>query len=428
MAENGLYSLLLRIGYEEYTSLFEAKDITVDTLKSISFTDAKNILPSDELDKFWTRHQDYFSNRVLEPRTNNQHLNETNSTLDKTISIIRTSIPNLPLQEVNENERVNRLFVTENIDIHKILDQTFEGKHVLKWYYHNRSLNVTKRKKLVHLVMCAVLRLCNRKLEEPDFMILRRKIVEVFPNELATIYCTFCCKKNAINNKGQKALGKILNKYINLRRLPIGIYQPEASVQQNYENSDEDEPSDYVQHSLNWLRNFEEPWDDAKEHWSNTYKYRHPTNEEAPKKRVNSTFDIYSILKTPKGYELWEIDFKLSGICPIDNAIENFSDFVSKISQYRPLPNDDISVILKEGLEKENLKQDSRTFIQLLQLSLMFTPTARISQGKRKYWKPSCLESFEGISPTLRVMVIFRELKKIGVFLLPVKISLCSLT
>lgn len=69
--------------------------------------------------------------------------------------------PNEP-DPTNREQRVNRLFVTENLNVSHILNDTFEGKLVLDWYSSKRRLNPTKRKKVVHLVICAVLRQFDR--------------------------------------------------------------------------------------------------------------------------------------------------------------------------------------------------------------------------------------------------------------------------
>ncbi|XP_058792725.1 uncharacterized protein LOC131665107 [Phymastichus coffea] len=97
------------------------------------------------------------------------------------------------------------------------------------------------------------------------------------------------------------------------------------------------------------------------------------------------------------------MDFDLSLMCTIEKAIDNLSDFFSKIYAVRSTPNDPLCIVLKELLEAQNINADSKVYVQMLLLSFMLPSTARISQGRRKQWKPSCLESFEGIITHVKI-------------------------
>lgn len=61
-----------------------------------------------------------------------------------------------------DEDPVNSIFVTENLDIAQILDSSFEGKNLVDHYSKNHQLINPHRNKLVRIIICAVLRQCKR--------------------------------------------------------------------------------------------------------------------------------------------------------------------------------------------------------------------------------------------------------------------------
>lgn len=242
----------------------------------------------------------------------------------------------------------------------------------------------------------------DRELYDEDFKILSKKVIELFPSESIEVHYNSSIPANqSPDGKYKKAKGKLINKYNNLKKL----YIPEVSNSAAIENTDVDHSDisfqnlDDIQESLNWLSDQEEPWDTTLRHWKLTFEYRQQVKDNSlDASKVASVYTNWPILKTPKGFTLINVDFELSQICKEKNPIENFDSVFEEILKVSDLRNkDDYCKVLYTSLSNTTLNENSRFFSKLAILCYVLPSYARILQSKRKYWKPSSLETLEGI-------------------------------
>lgn len=258
------------------------------------------------------------------------------------------------------------------------------------------------RRDLVDILISAIAFESPRDLENNDWDILSKKIKNLFPTEITTVYyippIPTC---NSVTGKYVPARGKLPNRYSNLKKIPEDIRRPlplqiedlDASAEIEIENIDA------IRDSIDWLKNNEEPWETTVHHWELSYKYRQSKKgNNLDNEKVSSVYNDWPILRTPKGFTLINIDFELSKLSEELNPIEKFVELFEKSIKRADLRSkDDYCQTLFELLENGGLNEDSQNFARLIIISYLLPSFARIPLGKRSFWKPSCLEAAEGI-------------------------------
>ena len=164
-------------------------------------------------------------------------------------------------------------------------------------------------------------------------------------------------KNKSASGQCMRAKGKLINKYFNLKKLPIAILSTSQSA--NNENSENvnnlEEITDDVKESVEWLCNNEEPWGETELHWNKTFAFRCSAYYKKYNGKISSIYEEWPILTTPKGYLLIDIDFRLKKFSEIENAIDDFHTFYNEALEVRQLRADDHSDLLQRKLESENL-------------------------------------------------------------------------
>lgn len=278
-----------------------------------------------------------------------------------------------------------------------------EGRNVLTHCKKHNKLNEKKRISLVKLVKTTVINDSDRDLEYYDFEILTKKIIDKFSTEESTVYFTPpVSAKKSVDCKYKKAKGKLFNKYFNLKRILIN--DESESLPQNNKNVENNKDIIFenlhdIQDSIDWLKEHEEPWDVTERHWILTFEYRTKLKSNSLNDtKVSSIYAEWPILKTPKGFSLIDLEFKLMKVCQQNNPIENFNNIYEKVVEVTNFQfKDEYCQMLISSLEDNDLNDDNILYAKLAIICYAIPSHARISVGKKKYWKPSCIETLEGI-------------------------------
>lgn len=176
-------------------------------------------------------------------------------------------------------------------------------------------------------------------------------------------YTPYISRKKSPTGKLQKAKGKLVYKAQNLRKTPFELCKiannpdvEEGDLEEDEELGEEE--LEKLQPSIDWLKNYEEPWDAALKHWKLTSSYRKRKVGEDKSKLISQIYLEWPILRTPKGFELIDLDFKLGGYTENLEAIKNFQTFFTKfIDVKRPKHNHEYVNTLKDLLLDENLNE-----------------------------------------------------------------------
>lgn len=206
-----------------------------------------------------------------------------------------------------------------------------------------------------------------RELTADDYHILSEKIVELFPSELKTIYYSpQVSRKNSPTGKVQKPKGKLFYKAQNLKKLPKELSRlHQAAPEDVLGNLEEEDPEELerLQPSIEWLENYEEPWQTAVDHWTLTSAYRRKKIGEDKSKLISQIYEDWPILKTPKAYELIEVDYRLGGYGEGIEAIQNFQNFFQKfVDVKKPKHSHEYVAALQDLLLEEDLNESKFVF------------------------------------------------------------------
>lgn len=144
-----------------------------------------------------------------------------------------------------------------------------------------------------------------------------------------------------------------------MKKLPRELYQNadnEEPVTFEFpiaDESDEDEDLNEIQPSLDWLQKFEEDWEEALRHWRITSDYRRKKIGTDLRKQIHEIFNDWPLLKTPKAFDLIDLDFRLGGFCADFDKVEEFKIFFDKIFAAKCLPEDDYLEALRILIDDE---------------------------------------------------------------------------
>ena len=186
---------------------------------------------------------------------------------------------------------------------------------------------------------------------------ISQKIVERFPTESQDVYYMRSVHvRDSVTGSYQKANWKLLNHYNNAKN---NVLKPDillASRDQSLEKQSNDIVTENnIQESLDWLENYEEPWETLENHWHKTYEYRRSKFDSDLTISAWSIYNDWSVLNTPKAYLLVNIDFNLINLCPVDSAISKFDHFCDSALKIHPAGKDSYTTLLQELLEIETL-------------------------------------------------------------------------
>ncbi|CAH1111179.1 unnamed protein product [Psylliodes chrysocephalus] len=223
---------------------------------------------------------------------------------------------------------------TYNLDLKRYLEQTVHGQYILQMFQKEKKLNKKCRDLLVDILINGAIQQ-GTSLLPTDFQLLSEKICQLFSNESKdTYYIPRVTLKRTLKNKAINPKGKLIDKYRNLKK--------KLCIKDGKENESQKASADLtsdVTDSLEWLKNWSEPWDLVLGHWKKTFPLRRMSTVVT----VQHFLEEWTILKNKKSFEL--------------------TNFV-----------------------------DSRRSIELTLLSTLIPPRGRI-----KGWKPSIVESTESI-------------------------------
>lgn len=293
------------------------------------------------------------------------------------------------------------------------MTESLAGRNIIGYYEKHKKLTEKKRTSLVNLVTSSVINKSDRDLEYTDFEIITKKVTDRFSTEAYKVYYNPpVSAKKSVDGKYKKAKGKLFNKYYNLRRLLIDDESQTFPTQNRNVDNNTDvvfENLHDIKESLEWLKENEEPWDLTEKHWILTLEYRKKLKGNLfDDTKVSSIYTEWPILKTPKGFSLIELEFQLMQLCQENNPIENFDDIFKKVVEVSSFQfKDEYCKMLINSLEDENLNDTSILYAKLAIICYAIPSHARISLGKKQYWKPSCFETLEGIVAHVDVSKVF---------------------
>lgn len=113
-----------------------------------------------------------------------------------------------------------------------------------------------------------------------------------------------------------------------------------------------------LEESLEWLAEFEEPWEEAESHWLNTWEYRRNKFGEDFSQKVVDVIQDWPILRTPKGYLLICMDFQLMQLGQNEQGIDTkFTLMISKILEINPLREDNYLDLIQDLFKENNCNE-----------------------------------------------------------------------
>ncbi|XP_063391922.1 uncharacterized protein LOC134677386 isoform X3 [Cydia fagiglandana] len=214
------------------------------------------------------------------------------------------------------------------------------------------------------------------------------------------------------NNKYRPAKGKLIDRYNNQRRLlkREGVLGRKRKLQ--IENIDQEHSADIEEdeETVIWLQYNKEPFQEVKDKWLQTRKYRIQTDYKNSTKNLQDILKKYPLLKQSFGFQLIELDFEYSHPKRGISLFVKFPEFLEKANAAF------IGVKVFQDLKilfNNTTQEDTKTFIALSLLCGKLVPTVGRSDNRRndknekrsskdladqkKYNKPTILESRDSL-------------------------------
>ncbi|XP_063376065.1 uncharacterized protein LOC134679525 isoform X2 [Cydia fagiglandana] len=305
----------------------------------------------------------------------------------------------------NENPRSGKN--PREIDITTILNDNNHGKLVLARLKTCKKLDATFRSHLTKSIVEWYLK-HNECMKKEDFMVIAEAIQVFIPTELKETYYIPGLK---YNNKYRPAKGKLIDRYNNQRRLlkREGVLGRKRKLQienidQEHSDIEEDEET------VIWLQYNKEPFQEVKDKWLQTRKYRIQTDYKNSTKNLQDILKKYPLLKQSFGFQLIELDFEYSHPKRGISLFVKFPEFLEKANAAF------IGVKVFQDLKilfNNTTQEDTKTFIALSLLCGKLVPTVGRSDNRRndknekrsskdladqkKYNKPTILESRDSL-------------------------------
>ncbi|KAJ1530162.1 hypothetical protein ONE63_005093 [Megalurothrips usitatus] len=219
-----------------------------------------------------------------------------------------------------------------NLDLKALLNESLDGKAILHTYCTNHILEDDDRDSLTDIIIKWLL-VRNTKPSKDDFLLLRQKILTLFPEEVNVYY--YAPKEE--NETQTLARGKLFDRARNvkewmrrkglLERVKGQHKSQNSELQESGSAASNVELTTEISEALKWLKLMRQPWETVEEKWQLTSKYRYScllksrtnssstsrkgkkgtSNDESDK--AQNYIDTYKVLRERKGYLLVEIDF-----------------------------------------------------------------------------------------------------------------------
>ncbi|XP_055855441.1 uncharacterized protein LOC129918752 isoform X2 [Episyrphus balteatus] len=266
-----------------------------------------------------------------------------------------------------------------------LLQSSFKGQFVLKFFEENKKLMDEQRVALVNSIVDYYK---DREIAMTlnDIIRTTAEIGVLFPSEETRYY--YSARK-----KGRNPVGKLYDKAINARR-KIKKNRPDnnnATTPGNIYDFDEIPSKDELD-TKSWLSQNLKPWNEVLNKWKQTFRIRR-----ADVLKGEDVFQNWPLFKNPMGYNLIDIDFyELHPESPRDlsNEWEFFSQSI--LPYLRHKIKDTYSRELMEKLDGD-ISTDSKYCMIILLLHAVIKPpfiSINVSSSdndgnKKRKWKPT---------------------------------------
>ncbi|XP_046804288.1 uncharacterized protein LOC111677594 isoform X2 [Lucilia cuprina] len=179
------------------------------------------------------------------------------------------------------------------VSVNTILQDTENGKQILKYYEKNKILHEGHRNLLIDTIS-KYIEAKGYKLSISQCADLEKEICKIFPSEELEYY-----------NTGKR--GKLYNKIFNLKRLSKGIFKSEEESDTNLR--DELVPEKDSSFAIQILRSGHYSNDEMDLYWRKCYQCRFKQIKES--KSTSEILKLWPEYIKPSGYTLIDIDFGL---------------------------------------------------------------------------------------------------------------------
>ncbi|KAL4720806.1 hypothetical protein ACJJTC_006795 [Scirpophaga incertulas] len=283
-----------------------------------------------------------------------------------------------------------------------ILNQSLDGRNILKFHKEEGVLSSNSRRKLCNLIIYDLLQEdINIRIPHEILFKYAQEIKSIFNKENASTYYV-----PYINNQKMKikacAKGKLVDCLHNRKRdyrreqKNVLLDKKTADVQDNHHL----ELNEDLQQNLQWLKNSTEPWELVEKKWHATATFR-TTELKTSDKSVAQYMAEFPVLQKPAGYQLLLLDF--NHLYPGKGFLiyENFPILKNKILSYAEKKAERDSTLREIFQEKNTFTTNDdvragevNTLRALMALPLLLgNPLAK---GRKSTWRPSKQEASEG--------------------------------
>eukprot|EP00102_Acyrthosiphon_pisum_P018840 XP_016656050.1 PREDICTED: uncharacterized protein LOC100574931 isoform X2 [Acyrthosiphon pisum] len=307
-----------------------------------------------------------------------------------------------------------------NNRIKLILEQSQEGKNVLKFYHSSNNFSYAVRNKLVRLIIdYEVTHSPDQKLSMNHLLQLSQSIVQIFPNESeSTYFIPYLKSKEYV----RPTRGKLFDRYCNLtkdiRKLNVS---PSTTTGECSSNTPVTAFNQDLNDSILWLKNNRESMDIVVNKWTETFSLRYDQMLKS-NKQLNYFLE-YPAISGPLGYKLIEIDFnilqpekqlKLFDLFPIlieclPKYIKHFKPQLNKEASYQRFLN----IIPTEN--RQEITVAILTYLpRIFPCVTICVPKTRIVDNNKRAktfdsWRPSNREISEGFICIIKNAIVFEN-------------------